>query len=58
MTKAPASTVHSRRILLTGASSGIGYQAAARMHRAGHQLILPCRDRSTATATLKKLSEE
>ncbi|KZR81462.1 Fatty acyl-CoA reductase [Prochlorococcus marinus str. MIT 1342] len=58
MTKAPSSTVQSRRILLTGASSGIGYQAAVQMHRAGHQLILPCRDRSTATATLKKLSEE
>ncbi|WP_052039554.1 MULTISPECIES: SDR family NAD(P)-dependent oxidoreductase [unclassified Prochlorococcus] len=58
MSPTPLSPVHCRRILLTGASSGIGYQAAVRMHRAGHHLILPCRDRSTATATLKKLSEE
>ena len=28
-----------RRIMLTGASSGIGYQAAVRMQRAGHSQI-------------------
>ena len=47
-----------QRIMLTGASSGIGYQAAVRLHRAGHCLILPCRDYPTATATLNRLEED
>ncbi len=47
-----------RRILLTGASSGIGYQAALQLRRAGHQLTLPCRDPATAEATLAGLEHE
>lgn len=47
-----------RRILLTGASSGIGYQAALQLRRAGHHLTLPCRDRATAEATLERLDHE
>ena len=47
-----------RRIMLTGASSGIGYQAAVRMQRAGHSLILPCRDQATAMFTLERLQED
>lgn len=44
-----------RRILLTGGSSGIGYQAAALLLREGHQLTLPCRDASTAAALRQRL---
>ena len=44
-----------RRILITGASSGIGQQAALLLHRAGHQLTLPCRDQASADATRQKL---
>jgi len=46
-----------RRILLTGASSGIGFQAALQLRRAGHALVLPCRDGATAEATLRRLAE-
>jgi protochlorophyllide reductase len=46
-----------RRILLTGASSGIGFQAALQLRRAGHALVLPCRDAATAEATLTRLAE-
>ncbi len=46
-----------RRILLTGASSGIGFEAAMRLRRAGHRLVLPCRDAATAGATLRRLGE-
>jgi protochlorophyllide reductase len=46
-----------RQILLTGASSGIGFEAAARLRRAGHRLLLPCRDAATAEATLRRLGE-
>lgn len=45
-----------RRILLTGASSGIGFQAAVQLLRGGHRLILPCRDAATAASTLERLA--
>jgi len=47
-----------RRILLTGASSGLGFEAAVRLRRAGHQLTLPCRDGPTAETTLDRLEGE
>jgi protochlorophyllide reductase len=47
-----------RRILLTGASSGIGHQAALVLRRAGHQLTLPCRDAATAEACLDRLEAD
>ena len=47
-----------RRILLTGDSSGIGFQAALRLRRDGHALTLPCRDQATAAATLERLEQE
>jgi protochlorophyllide reductase len=47
-----------RRILITGASSGIGYQAAVRLVRAGHRLTLPCRDPERAAATARRIALE
>jgi len=58
MTSPANPAVQPRRILLTGASSGIGYQAALRLRRAGHSLTLPCRDPATAEATLERLDRE
>jgi protochlorophyllide reductase len=46
-----------RQILLTGASSGIGFEAAVRLRQAGHRLVLPCRDAATAETTLRHLEE-
>lgn len=43
----------SRHILLTGGSSGIGFQAAVLLLEAGHRLTLPCRD-ATAAAGLRQ----
>lgn len=45
-----------RHILLTGGSSGIGFQAAALLLQAGHSLTLPCRDASTAADLRRRLS--
>ena len=44
-----------RRILLTGASSGIGFEAARLLVQAGHALTLPCRDQTSAAATVERL---
>ena len=43
---------------MTGASSGIGFQAAVQLGRHGHRLSLPCRDAITAASTLKRLEQE
>ena len=51
-------TPQPRRLLLTGASSGIGFQAAVLLCRAGHRLTLPCRDEATAAATARRVREE
>jgi len=45
-----------RRILLTGASSGIGFEAARLLLLGGHALTLPCRDQATAAATVERLT--
>jgi len=47
-----------RRILLTGASSGIGRAAALDLRDAGHRLLLPCRDSATAAALAQRLNLE
>lgn len=44
-----------RRILLTGGSSGIGFEAATLLLKAGHRLTLPCRDATTAAALRERL---
>jgi protochlorophyllide reductase len=53
-----AAALPRRRILLTGASSGIGFRAALELLRAGHELTLPCRDPATAEATAAHLLAE
>ena len=44
-----------RHILLTGGSSGIGFQAAALLLQDGHSLTLPCRDAATAAGLSERL---
>ena len=45
-----------RRLLLTGASSGIGLEAAKQMAERGHALTIVCRNQARADHTLKALS--
>lgn len=42
--------MESRHILITGASSGIGLEAAQQLAAAGHRLTLPCRSQARADA--------
>ena len=44
-----------RRILITGANSGIGYYAAAELARKGATVLLACRDRRKGEAALASL---
>ncbi len=43
-----------KKIFITGASSGIGYQASLEMLKNGNEIILPCRDKATSDRTLEK----
>ena len=43
-------------VLLTGASSGVGFEAAKVLSAQGHQLLLLCRSQTTADQTLSQLS--
>ena len=45
-----------RRLLLTGASSGIGLEAAKQMAARGHQLTILCRNQARSDLTLQALS--
>ncbi|HEY2256365.1 MAG TPA: SDR family NAD(P)-dependent oxidoreductase, partial [Variovorax sp.] len=47
--------VAGQRILITGANSGIGWQAALALGRAGAAVILACRDRQRGEAALAQL---
>jgi NAD(P)-dependent dehydrogenase (short-subunit alcohol dehydrogenase family) len=44
-----------KRILITGANSGIGYHAALKLARKGAQVVLACRDRSRGEDALDRL---
>jgi len=46
-----------RNILLTGGSSGIGFEAATLLLQAGHHLTIPCRDGNTAALLRQRLSD-
>jgi len=49
---------NNRRVLITGSSSGIGYQAALALLNAGFDLILPCRNAAKAKFLLERLEKE
>ena len=47
---------NSRRVLLTGGSSGVGFEAAKVLSARGHALTILCRNQATADQTLSQLS--
>jgi NAD(P)-dependent dehydrogenase (short-subunit alcohol dehydrogenase family) len=47
-----------KRILITGANSGIGYHAASMLARKGAQVVLACRDKQRGEAALARLNAE
>lgn len=47
-----------KRVIITGANSGIGYCAAYRLARKGAHVILACRDRQKGEAALASLNTE
>jgi len=47
-----------KRIIITGANSGIGYHAALKLARKGAHLVLACRDRQKGEAALDSLNTE
>ena len=46
-----------KHILITGASSGIGLEAALLLHSASHQLTLPCRNSETAAKLNQRIGD-
>lgn len=47
-----------KRILITGANSGVGYSAAVELARHGAVVVLACRDRARGSASVEKLRVE
>ncbi len=47
-----------KRVLITGANSGIGYQTALKLARKGAQILLACRDRQKGEAALARLNQD
>ncbi|HZY62794.1 MAG TPA: oxidoreductase [Edaphobacter sp.] len=56
LTTIPSQT--GKRIVITGANSGIGYYAALALARKGAQVVLACRDRRKGEAALNRLLAE
>jgi NAD(P)-dependent dehydrogenase (short-subunit alcohol dehydrogenase family) len=47
-----------KRVLITGANSGIGYHAALKLARKGAQIVLACRDRGRGEDALHRLQAD
>lgn len=47
-----------RRFIITGANTGIGYQAALKLARRGAELVLACRDRRKGEAAMAKIRDD
>ena len=47
-----------KKIFITGATSGIGFQATLRLLKDGHEVIIPCRNKDTKYNTYSKLKEQ
>jgi NAD(P)-dependent dehydrogenase (short-subunit alcohol dehydrogenase family) len=57
-TAADVPTLAGKRVLITGANSGIGYHAALKMARKGAHIVLVCRDRQRGETALDRLRED
>src|ERR1700749_4349783 len=49
---------HGRRVLVTGANSGIGFHAALELARHGAEVVLPARSEAKATNAVKRIQAE
>jgi NAD(P)-dependent dehydrogenase (short-subunit alcohol dehydrogenase family) len=47
-----------KRVIITGANSGIGYHAALKLARKGAQVVLACRDRQRGETALSRLDAD